>query len=991
MHTVRVTSKLERDPRGRELVDKAARWLNIEPRGAQAVDLYLIDLDLSAEELARVKEEILVDPVSEKGFSHYCDPDRGEVELEGDWIVQVGLKPGMKDGEGERAKDAIEELLGGERDGQVYTATEYLLEGDLGRGAVETLAEDLLFNELINRLTILKTAELEEREGELHELPLVKADHEPAVDHFGLEELESVSEKRNLALSEADLEAIRDYFVQDRVQEERREADLPAEITDVELEVLAQTQSEHCKHKIFNARIDYLNAAEGEREEIDSLFDTYIKRATEEIDPSWILSTFWDNAGVIEFDGDYAAAMKFETHNSPSAKEPYGGSITGIVGVYRDPMGTGKGFRIVAGAYGFCTPSPFYQGPLRPEISPRNLLEGIVEGVRDGGNKSGIPTVTGYSKYDRSFLGKPLVHVGAVGLAPKEIEGENCWEKDVCGGDLIVMVGGRVGRDGIHGVTESSLEFGEHITAGHVQIGDPFTQKKVQDFILEARDAQLYKLVWDLGGGGLSSAVGETAQFSGGCRVQLEEVPLKYEGLDPWEILVSESQERMLLGVAPEKFPRLKELAQLHDVEISSIGRFKEDGKFVASYEGEVVARLDMDFLHEGFPRYHLEAEWHPPQLEEPVLEGLKGGEEEEILLDILSRPNVASKEWIGRQYDHEVQASTVIKPFAGDSSVPSDAAVIRPLPDSGRGLALGLANNFQYSQIDPYWMAAATLDEAIRRVLAVGAKPDKIALNDNFCWPNSLFDPEDNPQGKENLGKLVRANQALYRFTKEFETPCISGKDSMFIDGNLRDEEGDWRKVSGSPSLQFSALGEVDDVERSRDLVSQKEGDLVYLLGETRDELGASEYYEYLGQVGANVPRLRVAQARRVYRAVHRAIEKGLLASCSGIYRGGLAVTLAEKCIASGLGMEVDLGAVPAPELEEVDKVLYSESPSRFVVTLQPKFAEEFEGVTGETKFARIGEVRGDRLQVWADGGKLIDLGLVELEESYRGTFEEF
>ncbi|MFB6077172.1 MAG: AIR synthase-related protein, partial [Candidatus Nanohaloarchaea archaeon] len=371
-----------------------------------------------------------------------------------------------------------------------------------------------------------------------------------------------VCDSRNLALEDDEIAALCDHFSDPTVREQRRAEGLPAEITDVELEAVAQTQSEHCKHKIFNSTIEYTNTETGETETIDSLFDTYIKGATEEIDRDWILSVFWDNAGVIEFTEDHAVTLKYETHNSPSGKEPYGGALTGIVGVYRDPMGTGRGSRIIAGSYGYCTPEPFYDGDLDPEIAPERLLEGIVNGVRDGGNKSGVPTIFGYSKHHNSYLGKPLVYVGAVGLMPMEVDGEDSWEKDIEDGDRIVMVGGRVGRDGIHGVTEASLEFGDHITGSHVQIGDPYTQKKVQEFLVEARDDGLFTFIWDCGGGGLSSAVGETAEFAGGCELDLDAVPLKYDGLHPWEILISESQERMLIGVPPEQMDDLRDLAE---------------------------------------------------------------------------------------------------------------------------------------------------------------------------------------------------------------------------------------------------------------------------------------------------------------------------------------------------------------------------------------------------------------------------------------------
>ncbi len=986
MHPVRIKNSEDR-PSEELIRRRSRRWLGIEVERLKLIDLYLVDLPLSDPEIKQLKDEILVDPVLEHAFVSY-----GGTELTQafDWLVQIGLKPGMKDGVGERTKEAAEDLLGKSFSGGVYTAREFLLEGDLTRDQLNTLGTDLLANELINRITITPTVELPEREVELNNVPAIPSEGGPRVRKFSPDQLSRVSARRNLALTEEDISAIKNHFSRKEVRERRRSVGLDEKITDVELEAIAQTQSEHCKHKIFNGKIDYENRETGLKQEIDSLMDSFIEKSSSEIGRDWVLSSFWDNAGVMEFSEDHTAAFKFETHNSPSAKDPYGGSITGIVGVYRDPMGTGRGARIVAGSYGFVTPYPGYEGKLQPEIPPRRLLEGIVEGVRDGGNKSGVPTITGYSKFDNSFLGKPLVYVGAVGLMPRELEDGKGWEKGVDDGDLIVIAGGRVGRDGIHGVTESSLEFSEEITSGHVQIGDPFTQKKVQDFILEARDGGLLKLVWDLGGGGLSSAVGETAEFSGGCVLDLEKAPLKYEGLKPWEILVSESQERMLLGIDPEKFSELKVLADKHDVEISQMGRFTESGFFQVNYGDEIVAYLDLDFLHDGFPRYELEAVWEPPDLGEPKLASTP--EPETTFLEILGRPNIAAKKWIQRQYDHEVQGNTVVKPLVGENPVESDASVIKPLSDSAEGLALGLGNNFHYSRIDPYWMAASSLEEALRRVIAVGADPDRIALNDNFTWPNCLYDEEENPEGKENLGKLVRANKALYRFSREFGTPCISGKDSMFITGNLKDESGGTRKVSGVPALQFSALGKVEDVKKSKTLRPQLQGDLIYVVGETRDELGGSEYYDYLDEIGVNVPQIRPEATDKHYRFVHACITEELLASVHGIYRGGLAVALAETAIAGGRGVRIELDKVPLGDELEEDKILYSETPSRFLLTLPPKNIERFRELASEVRAEKIGSVRGSRLVVEGLAGtELIDLSLDEVKEEYYGTFAGF
>lgn len=981
---VRTTDELA-DPRAATLQRKADDWLDISIADAAVCDTYRCTMDLSPAERDRVVQELLVDPVAEESV------DRG-VAGDFDWTVTVSFKPGIKDNEGDRATDAIQDLVGAEQDGRVYTATEYFLRGDLSQEQVENVASELLANEMVHDVRV-RPADAFADGGE-DPVPDVGGEQEPTVKTFPPEEerIAEVCDRRNLALSDEEIAALCDHFHDPAVREQRREDGLPDQITDLELEAIAVTQSEHCKHKIFNGTIRYTDTETGETETIDSLFDTYITRATEEIDPDWILSVFWDNAGVIEFTDDHAVTLKYETHNSPSGKEPYGGALTGIVGVYRDPMGTGRGSRIIAGSYGYCTPEPFYDGDLDPEIAPKRLLEGIVNGVRDGGNKSGVPTVFGYSKHHNSYLGKPLVYVGAVGLMPTEVDGDPAWEKQVEDGDRIVTVGGRVGRDGIHGVTEASLEFGDHITGSHVQIGDPFTQKKVHDFLMEARDEGLFGLIWDCGGGGLASAVGETAEFANGCVLDLDAVPLKYEGLDPWEVLVSESQERMLIGVPPENMERLEELAAQHDVEVSDIGEYRDTGRFRVRHGGETVASLDLDFLHHGFPELELEAEWEAPTHPEPDVGGEDYAEE---FLDLLRRPNIASGEWIQRQYDHEVQGGSVIKPYMGrNGDVDANAAVLQPLPDRDAGLALALGNCFEYAQIDPYWMAACSLDEAIRRVLSVGASLDHVALNDNFCWPNSLYDPADNPDGKQKLGGLVRANQALYEFTTAFGTPCVSGKDSMFIDGHVPTGEGDTEKVSGTPSLQFAALGKVDNVERCINSSLKQAGDRIYVIGDTGEELGASEYYAMHDAVGNAVPTLDAETARQTYAAVEDLVADGLLRSCRGCYRGGLAVTLAKKAFAGDRGLDVALEDVPGAAADDRTR-LYAESPGRFVVTVAPEDAGELEERLADAGIGHgcIGGVtaEGALTVAGADGQTLIDLPVERCREAWQETFAPF
>ncbi|MCJ7829792.1 MAG: AIR synthase-related protein, partial [Desulfobacterales bacterium] len=593
----------------------------------------------------------------------------------------------------------------------------------------------------------------------------------------------------------------------------------------------------------------------------------------------------------------------------------------------------------IMGSYGFCVGPRDYDGALKPRLHPRRLLDGVIEGVRDGGNKSGVPTTFGQVLFHPGYLGKCLVFVTAVGIMPSRIAGEPAEEKRTSPGDLLLMCGGRVGKDGIHGVTASSEVFSETTPAGHVQIGDPYTQKKMHDFLLEARDEGLIQFITDNGGGGLSSSVGESARFSNGCRIDLEKVPLKYEGLDQWEIWVSESQERMTVAVREKDLERFLALSRRHAVESTVIGRYTDSGKIHIAYEGKSCAYVDIDLPASGFPQWEFDAEWQPPALRglvEPVLR--EPSDYAGLLSHMLSRPNICAKEWICRQYDHEVQGTSVIKPLVGrQRDVNSDAAVIRPVLASSRGLAFAQALLPHYSTIDAYHMTTCTIDETVRRLVAVGADLDHIGGVDNFCWPNIQYDPESNPDGKLKAAQLVRACQALREMCLAYEIPLLSGKDSRYVDGYLTGRFGETHKVSALPTLQFSAISSVPDITRCVTMDSKLAGDLLYVLGTTRNELGGSEYYDLFGHTGCRVPRVRAAEFLDLYRALGRAIEAGLVASAHGVYRGGLGVHLALVALGGDLGMQVHLGEVPTADLARNDRILFSESAGRFIVSIDP------------------------------------------------------
>jgi len=709
------------------------------------------------------------------------------------------------------------------------------------------------------------------------------------------------------------------------------------------MECLAQTWSEHCKHKIFNSYIDYTDGKK--QQAVDSLFKTYIKGSTEKIRRAkgkndFCLSVFVDNAGIIKFNDDYNLVFKVETHNSPSALDPYGGALTGIVGVNRDPFGTGLGAKLIFNTDVFCFASPFHQKKLPPRIlHPRRIYEGVREGVEHGGNKSGIPTVNGSIVFDERFLGKPLVYCGTAGIMPARIQGKTTHQKDIRPGDLIVMTGGRIGKDGIHGATFSSEELHEGSPVTAVQIGDPITQKKMTDFLLAARDRGLYRAITDNGAGGLSSSVGEMATYSGGCELDLTHAPLKYQGLQPWEILISEAQERMTLAIDPKKIKPFLEMAGKMDVEATVLGKFTASGKFHVLYGSQTVAWLDMHFLHAGVPQLRLHARWKQPRHHEPRFSPPKHYGTE--LKNMLARLNICSKESVVRQYDHEVQGGSVVKPLVGaQNDGPSDAAVIRPLLDSMEGVVVAHGICPRYSDIDTYHMTACAIDEAIRNAVAVGADIDHLAGLDNFCWCDPVKS-EKTPDGEYKLAQLVRANMAIYDYTTAFGVPCISGKDSMKNDYQIGRT-----KISIPPTILYSVIGFIRDVRQAVTMDAKHPGDLVYIVGETKEELGGSEWFASKKWIGNTVPRVNAANALKMYRALHRAMQKGLVASCHDCSDGGMAVALAETALAGMLGMDIDLKHVPYTGPKRNDYLLFSETASRFIVTVHPENQKLFDKI---------------------------------------------
>ena len=717
-HRLEITLKPELfDAGGGGLRRKAAAYFGLALDSVRTIHVLTIDADLSPAQLERVRTEVFTNPVTQvSAFTPLAEPF--------DWVIWVGYRPGVRDNPGATAVEAIEDCLGLrlKANEAVFTSRRYCIRAEgLDRNDLDRIAGQLLANDIIQQWRVFSRDQWDSRNGIGIIIPKVILDHTPTVAALPIEsdeQLRQISDARSLALNPNDIPTIRAYFRRPDVLAARRAVGLD-DPTDIELEYISQARSDHCNHNTFRGLFRYLDLETGQAETVDNLFKTCIEAPTLALKQKkdWVVSVLWDNAGVGRLDADHYYTITGETHNSPSNMEAYGGAITGIVGVYRDPMGTGLGSKLFMGAYGYCVGPYDYAGDLTPRLHPRRLLDGVIEGVRDGGNKSGIPTPFGQVLFHPGYLGKCLVFVTALGVMPAVVAGIPSEKKTTSSGDLVVMCGGRVGKDGIHGVTASSEVFSEHTPAGHVQIGDPYTQKKMHDFLLEARDAGLIRFVTDNGGGGLSSSVGESARFSNGALIDLEKVPLKYAGLDQWEIWISESQERMTVAVAPADAERFMALSRQHAVESTVIGRYTDTGRLEIRYEGKTCAYVDLSLLESGFPQWTFDAHWQPPALRgvtEPVI-----GEPSDyagVMLAMLGRPNVCAKNWIVRQYDHEVQGTSVVKPLVGvGRDVPSDAAVVRPVISAEAGLAFAQALLPHYAAIDAYHMTACTIDEAVR------------------------------------------------------------------------------------------------------------------------------------------------------------------------------------------------------------------------------------------------------------------------------------
>jgi phosphoribosylformylglycinamidine synthase II len=933
--------------------------------------LFLIEGAFARQEMERVAFELLRDPVLEMAQVF----PGAEAEPEGERLYHIMRRTGVMDPVEQSLTRALRDR--GLQPQAVKSADQYLFAAKpraqdlskaapaLGNAVVDEAHQGPLLLESLPR-------------GRKYEFRRV----EVAVRNSGDDNLVVINKQHRLALNLEEMRAVRDYF-----------EGLSREPTDVELQTIAQTWSEHCKHKTLAGHVHYRErGANGEDHAGDSLFDLgdmpangridnllkdTVFKATQELNRDWCLSVFKDNAGVIAFDDEDAICFKVETHNHPSAIEPYGGAGTGIGGVIRDILGTGLGARPVVNTDVFCFGPPDLPAEDVPRgaLHPKKIMTGVVHGVRDYGNRMGIPTANGSIHFDARYTGNPLVYAGSVGVMPRDK-----IEKAAKKGDHIIVIGGRTGRDGIGGATFSSEELtskSEVVSSGAVQIGNAIQEQMVQETLLKARDLGLYHAVTDCGAGGLSSAVGEMGE-SLGAEVELGRVPLKYEGLSYLETWISEAQERMVIAVPAKKVNEALALFASEDVEATDIGTFTGDGKLRLGWHGDKVCELDMKFLHDGMPKVWRDALWQAPEHRVVPHGRVKPDDAQGALAAILSSWNVCSKEWVVRQYDHEVQAGSAIKPFTGvKRDGPSDGCAVVPRPGGDQAFVLSNGLSVMYGDVDPYWMAMSNIDEALRNYVATGGDIEHCAILDNFSWGNC--------SKPDRLGAIVRACYACLHAARAYGTPFISGKDSL--NNEFLTEAG--VSIHIPHTLLISAIGKAVSLDALTTTDLKKPGNKLFLVGYTRREFAGSHFEHVTGSKGDNPPHVDAKAALKAYRAINAAQKAGIIRSAHDCAEGGLAACVAEMCIGGRLGAKLRLRQEMASTDTDIDDtvLMFAESNSRIVLEVEPANETKLRRLFNKVPLFEIGEVtKKPQLSIEGLHGTVpIDAPVEELVKAWR------
>lgn len=994
------------------------KYLNRTLKNIWEVRYFLVETERPIPNMRDYAEEVFTDSVVEVMLSSQ-DQNQEQVltwlkkrHFQNPSLIDISFRPGVTDNGAHAALSALKLIPAlSSLSMNVASGVMYFIESEkpINSLQLEGLAYEKLANNLLHKVTITNSEGIGQfrRMKELH-FPTVSIEAHK-VQSINLDVSNEVLDKLNQencwALSREEMAHIKKYY-----------QTLGRFPTDVEMEVIAQSWSEHCKHKIFSSEITYSEShlPPGVKPigdfTVKGIFKNFIRGATlkiqEERKIPWLISIFHDNAGIVRFDDTVDVCIKVETHNSPSALDPYGGALTGILGVNRDILGVGLGAKPIANTNVFCLAENHYflensiPIPLLLK-NPDRIKEGVHLGVQDGGNKSGVPTVNGAFVFDRDFVGKPLVFCGTVGVIPQIERGLPTHQKGQTSGDLIVMAGGRIGKDGIHGATFSSMELVDGVPSSVVQIGDPITQKRLGDFLIEARVLGLFNGVTDNGAGGLSSSVGEMAQLTNGATVDLEKALVKYPGLSPFELMVSESQERMTFSVPKKSIDAFLELAKKRSVEASVIGEFNSSGFLTINYKGEQVASLDLHFLHESllpmklighFDLSKKSPHWIKEKMKKPKIPTNNNKINfSQVLLDLFKSPNIRSHEHLIRRYDHEVKAATIVKPFTGTFekgfSAPSDAGVIWMKPHGGGAdNALAIASGIcpKVSQFDTYLMAEYAVDEAVRNAVCVGANPDEMVLVDNYCWPDPI-PSERNPDAELKLAQLVRASRALYDLSLAYGMPFVSGKDSMKNDFIGMNEYQEKIKISVPPTLLVTAMGRVPSLSLITTSEIKHSGDLIYLIGDnllnSHSAFELSELYENY-EVNYPLPSLNPQKQIGLYRQIHKAMKNKWIESSHDISDGGLILALAEKMMGTPFGMTIHL------DIEEsfLTAFFFNESAGRMLVTIKPGQKKLFEEMFLGFDYLFLGETTTEgKLVVKSKNNEVLNVSGDECLKHYK------
>lgn len=929
---------------------------------------YWLETEVLDDCFLRHCEDLFKDPVDE--FWLYKD-----ISMQWDYIVQVSFRPGVTDNSARSIQNSLRDSFP-HKSVDVATGELYLIQSEYPLAEIEAFAT-ALYNPLIQRIDIFSSHQAQDYIPS-PDFPKVQLTSKEIqwydFESLDEEELIKLSEQNLWALNHLELREIKKYFTNPSTKAQRVKQGLSTSLTDIEIEIIAQTWSEHCKHKIFNAEIDYSEAdhtgVKVSSKKIKSIFKSHIVKSTQKINKEWLVSVFSDNAGIVRFGDKNDYCFKVETHNSPSALDPYGGALTGILGVNRDILGCGIGAEPIANTNILCFASQRYSTEILNQLPakllrPQKVLQGVHRGIEDGGNKSGVPTINGAFHFHDNYAGKPLVYCGTVGVLPQQINGKPTHLKNQQPGDYIVVCGGAVGADGIHGATFSSLELDANSPSTAVQIGDPFTQKKVTDFLLKARDLELYTSLTDNGAGGLSSSVGEMAEATNGAQIELNHIPTKYPGLSPFELIISESQERMTFAVNANQLEEFLALATEFEVNPAVIGQFHDRGSFDIYLKDQLVASLDLNFLHNGLPAMQLKAHFLGSTHETSWYQSNRTQKEKTLpdkIFQLMSHENIASKEHLVRQYDHEVKGATIGKPYLSQQlSGPADAGVIwlGAFGDNEQ-TALAVSNGIcpEFSHLDTYFMTQMAIDEALRNAICVGANPDFIALCDNYCWPDPIG---NDPARQHKLAQLVRSTTALYETALLYQTPFISGKDSMKNDFVGVDKHGLPLKISVPPTLLISALGKIDNIEHFTTSDFKTAGDFVLYIGpDDFKELTLSTMNPQI----KNLPKFNAQENMTCHRQVHQLIKSGLIKSCHDVSQGGIVTSIIESCFPQQLGFKFAQNFLQ--QSESFEAFLFNELPAGYIISIDQKNLEHV------TKYRLLGQTMAEKNFILPDQTKL-------------------